>query len=315
MKLYMAPLEGLTIHTYRNAFAKYYGGADKLFTPFIAAEGSRKMKKREINDILPNNNRGLYIVPQIISNNSDNFIKFAEILKEYGYNEVNLNMGCPSGTVVSKGKGAGLLKDKAKLKEFLDRIYSGIPDMNVSVKTRIGINEPEEIEELMDIFNRFPVYELIIHPRVREDYYNGKPHMEEFMYALKKSRNPVCYNGDINTPEDYAELTRKCGDIPVMFGRGLIRNPSLLNIIRHGNDCMTDKLTLKSFHDDIYNEYCDTMPGETVVIYKMKEIWHYMIDLFEENAGYIRMLKKSHNLVQYKVFADRIFREGRLRLI
>ena len=312
MKLYMAPLEGLTIHTYRNAFAKYYGEADKLFTPFIAAEGSRRMKKREIKDILPENNRGLYIVPQIISNNGDNFVKFAGILGEYGYREINLNMGCPSGTVVSKGKGSGLLKDKAKLKEFLDRIFSGLPDMNVSVKTRIGISEPGEIEELMDIFNCFPIHEIIIHPRVREDYYNGKPHMDRFMYALKKSRNPLCYNGDINTPGEYDGLIEKCGEIPVMCGRGLVRNPSLFNMIRHGKNRMTDIGTLKNFHDEIYREYRDTMPGETVVIYKMKEIWHYMIDLFEENESYIRMLKKSHNLVSYKVFADRIFREGRL---
>lgn len=314
MQLYMAPMEGITIHTYRNIFARYYGGADKLFTPFIAAEGSYKMKKREICDIAPENNGDLYIVPQIISNDAANFIRFARIMKDMGYGEVNLNLGCPSGTVVSKGKGAGFLGRKKQLDEFLYDIYSGLTDINISVKTRIGLKDAGEIAELTEIFNRYPVYELIIHPRIREDYYNGSPRMEEFMYALGASVNPVCYNGDIRTSDDYDRLIQACGrDIPVMAGRGLIRNPSLFNIIRRGKSGMTDKETLRLFHDAIYGEYRGTMPGETVVIFKMKEIWRYMIDLFEDNSAYARLLKKSHALSDYNIFVNRIFRECRLK--
>ncbi|MCI8307669.1 MAG: tRNA-dihydrouridine synthase family protein [Lachnospiraceae bacterium] len=314
MQLYMAPMEGLTVHTYRNVFGAYYGGADKLFTPFIAAEGSHKMKKREISDIAPENNKGLSIVPQIISNDAANFIRFARIIHEMGYDEVNLNLGCPSGTVVSKGKGSGFLGRKKELDEFLKAIYSELTDINISVKTRLGLKTPDEIEELMKIFNRYPIYELIIHPRVREEYYNGKPHMEEFMYALGTSMNPVCYNGDINTPDDYDRIIQACGrKLPVMAGRGLIRNPSLFNMIRRGEHAMTDKDTLRRFHDKVYSEYRDTMPGERVVIFKMKEIWRYMIDLFEQNDLYARLLKKSHVLSDYTIFVNRIFRECELK--
>lgn len=315
MKLYTAPMEGLTNHVFRNNFSKYYGGADKLFTPFIAAEGSIKLKKREVNDIAPENNQGQFVVPQIISNNADNFIRFARIIAEMGYKEVNLNLGCPSGTVVSKGKGSGFLAKPDLLDEFLEMIYENLTDIDVSIKTRIGLKKPEEIENLMKIYNRYPISELIIHPRVREDYYNGKPRMDEFMYALKNSANPVCYNGDVNTVSDYENIIQICGkEIPVMFGRGLVRNPSLLNMIRYGEDKMTDKALLRQYHDEIYGIYRETMPGETVVIYKMKEIWHYMIDLFENNETYIKLLKKSHVLTDYNIFVKRIFRECELKM-
>ena len=314
MQLYMAPMEGLTVHTYRNVFDAYYGGADKLFTPFIAAEGSHKMKKREICDVTPENNKGLNVVPQIISNDASNFIRFARIIKEMGYEEVNLNLGCPSGTVVSKGKGSGFLGKKKQLDEFLHCIFTELTDINVSVKTRLGLKAPGEIEGLMAIFNRYPIYELIIHPRVREEYYNGKPHIEEFIFAMGASVNPVCYNGDINTSDDYDRIIQACGkELHVMAGRGLIRNPSLFNIIRSGKNAMTDKDTLRRFHDAVYSEYRCTMPGERVVILKMKEIGRYMIDLFEGNAEYARLLKKSHILTDYNIFVNRLFRECELK--
>lgn len=314
MLLYMAPMEGLTVHTYRNMFDAYYGGADKLFTPFIAAEGSHKMKKREIFDISPENNEGLHVVPQIISNDASNFIRFARIIKGMGYDEVNINLGCPSGTVVSKGKGAGFLGRKKQLNEFLHDIYSELADIHISVKTRLGLSAPDEIEELIDIYNKYPIYELIIHPRVREEYYNGKPHMEEFLYALRASVNPVCYNGDINTLDDYGMLIQACKkELPVMAGRGLIRNPSLFNMIRRGKNAMTDKETLRQFHDAVCSEYRASMPGERVVVFKMKEIWHYMIDLFDGNAAYAKLLKKSHILSDYHIFVNRIFRECELK--
>ena len=311
--IYMAPMEGLTVHTFRNAWNACYGGADKLFTPFIAAEGSRKMKAREIKDILAENNVGVYVVPQIISNNADNFIRFARLIEQRGYNEVNLNLGCPSGTVVAKHKGSGFLGKPSELDRFLEQIYNGLADMKVSVKTRIGLNDPEEIYGLLKIYNRYPIHELIVHPRIRTDYYKHEPRMEFFDYIYNNSTNPVCYNGNIYSVRDYHELVKRYPDVTaVMLGRGLIRNPALIGMIKGSLDGI-DKDNLKAYHDRIYKEYKSTIDTERVVIYKMKEIWCYMLDLFEDDGTYRRLLNQSDRLSEYSVFAGKIFRECNIK--
>lgn len=313
VKLYMAPMEGLTVYVYRQLWNQYYGGADKLFTPFIAAEGSRRMKNREIKDILPENNENSYVVPQIISNNADNFIRFAGIIHEYGYNEVNLNLGCPSGTVVAKHKGAGLLGRPEELDRLLDKIYSGLNDMKISVKTRIGLNDPDEIYELMKIYNRYPINELIVHPRIRKDYYRHEPRMLYFDYIYNNSVNPICYNGNIYSKSGYDELMKQYPGLKaVMIGRGLIRNPALVGIVK-GRYNNIDIGILREFHNAVYSEYKRTIDNERVIIYKMKEIWCYMLDLFEDDGTFRRMLNKSNVISEYNVFAGRIFAECSLK--
>lgn len=328
MKYYMAPLEGITVHTYRNAYNEYFGGIDKYFTPFIAAEGSLKMKKREIKDILPENNEGIYLVPQIISNNADNFIRFAHLLRDRGYKEINFNLGCPSGTVVSRHKGAGFLAKPDELDVFFDKIFNALADMDISVKTRIGVNDENEIYKIMEIYNRYPIYELIVHPRIRADYYSNSPRMDIFRYIYDVSNCPVCYNGDIKYAADYARIAGEyTGLSAVMTGRGLIRNPMLARSMKEraealsakdgeevlsakdGAELLPARDTLRQFHDRIYGEYKSTMPGERVVIYKMKEIWIYMIDIFDDDGSYMRLLKKTGGLSDYNVFVNRIFSE------
>lgn len=310
MKYYMAPLEGITVYTYRNAYREFFGNIDKYFTPFIAAEGSLKMKKREIKDILPENNPDIFLVPQIISNNADNFIRFARLIGDRGYKEINFNLGCPSGTVVARHKGSGFLAKPDDLDMFFDKVFNELSDMNISVKTRIGVNSEDEIYRLMEIYNRYPIYELIVHPRIRADYYSNVPRMDKFRYIYDVSRNPVCYNGDINTAEDYNKIAKEYKELPaVMCGRGIIRNPMLVCNIKDGSFKKPDREVLRKFHDRIYNEYKETIPGERVIIYKMKEIWVYMKDLFDDDGKYIRLLKKSECISDYSIFVNRIFSE------
>lgn len=178
----MAPLEGITGYIFRTTYHKYFGGIDKYFTPFISPNQKKICRTREKKDILPENNEGMNVIPQILTNNSEMFLKTVDYLKDYGYREVNLNLGCPVGTVVSKKKGAGFLSDPGRLRSFLDDIFSHC-DIQISVKTRIGMEDPEEFESLIRIFNQFPIFELIIHPRIREDYYKNQPNMKVFSYG------------------------------------------------------------------------------------------------------------------------------------
>ena len=183
MKLYLAPLEGITSYIYRKALYQCFDGFDKYFIPFIRAKQNLNFSGREKKDISPENNSGMYAVPQILTRNADDFLRTANQLKEYGYQEVNLNLGCPSKTVVTKGCGAGFLTRPEELEQFLDRIFSKT-DMKISVKTRLGMENAEEFPRLMEIYNRFPMEELIIHPRVQKDFYKNIPNLEAFGEAL-----------------------------------------------------------------------------------------------------------------------------------
>lgn len=311
MKLYFAPLEGISWYVYRNIHARHFKAADCYVTPFIAPNQKREIRNKDKQDILPEHNQGLRVVPQIIGNRADEFVDTAKQLQELGYREINLNLGCPSGTVVAKGKGSGFLAKPEELERFLTEIYDGL-DMEISIKTRIGRYDPDEFYELLDLFNRFPIKELIIHPRIQKEFYNGKPHMEQFAYAYTHSKNPVCYNGDIFTKEDYVNLIKAYPDLEsVMIGRGLLANPALLEEIR--GEGKTDKQRMRAFHDELLGTYEQLLSSDVTVLHKMKELWHYMICVFENGEKYGKKIRKSKTLPEYKGIINGLFAECGIR--
>ncbi|MBU3803274.1 MAG: tRNA-dihydrouridine synthase family protein [Candidatus Cellulosilyticum pullistercoris] len=310
MKFYFAPMEGITGYIYRNAHAAFFGDVDKYFTPFIAANQFGKLSTRELHDILPEHNEGIVVVPQILTNNAEDFIRTSKTLKAFGYNEVNLNLGCPSGTVVSKNKGSGFLSQREALDQFLEAVFSEAVT-KISVKTRIGKDAPEEFYELIKIFNKYPMEELMIHPRIQKDYYKNKPNMDVFKDAIALSKNPVCYNGDIFTAKDYERFSEGFQDVnTVMLGRGLIANPGLVgDIKRH---CKLDKQLLRAFHDRLYEGYQDILSGERNVLFKMKEAWFYMIYMFEDYEKHAKKIRKSQRLSDYEKAVASLFEEREL---
>lgn len=306
MKYYLAPMEGITGYIYRNSYEKFFGNIDKYFTPFIVANKSRSLKTKELRDVLPENNKGMNIVPQILTNDSEDFINTSRRLQQLGYNEVNLNLGCPSGTVVSKNRGSGFLAKREELDIFLDEIFK-IDDMKISIKTRIGKNSPEEFYELIKIYNKYPLEELIIHPRTQKDFYGNKPNLEVFKDALSLSTNLVCYNGDIFTADDHNKLIKTFPEVnTVMLGRGILANPGLMNEIK--NNTFIDKEVLKDFHDEILNKYIELFKEDRNAIFRMKELWGYMIYIFSENKKYAKQIKKSQKLSDYNEAVLSLFR-------
>ncbi|MDF2800859.1 MAG: tRNA-dihydrouridine synthase [Anaerocolumna sp.] len=310
MKFYYAPLEGVTGYIYRNAYHKFFSPADKYFAPFIVANLQDGFKTRDIQDILPDNNASIKLIPQLLSNNADYFIHTSKRIKEFGYEEINLNLGCPSGTVVAKYKGSGFLAKPKELDDFLDKIYSaGITD--ISVKTRLGKEDPEEFYHLIEIYNKYPLKELIIHPRIQKDFYKNTPRLEVFNDALELSKNPVCYNGDINKLEDYESLKQRFPSVDtIMIGRGLIRDPFLIEELKGKKEL--SKETLKEFHDTVYMSYRQVISGDRNVLFKMKEIWIFMIDMFTDNTKYLKKIKKSENAHDYEEAINSLFRDREL---
>ncbi|MBS6501734.1 MAG: tRNA-dihydrouridine synthase family protein [Clostridium sp.] len=307
MKYYLAPMEGITGFIYRNTYKEFFDNIDKYFTPFIVPTSSKSFKTKELRDILPENNKGMNIVPQILTNDSDGFITTARKLQQLGYSEINLNLGCPSGTVVSKNRGSGFLAKREELDKFLDEIYK-IDDMKISIKTRIGKDSSEEFYELIKIYNKYPLEELIIHPRTREDFYGNKPNLEVFKDALTLSNSPVCYNGDIFTLDDYNKLSKEFPELnTIMLGRGVLANPGLINEIR--NNANLNKEVLKKFHDEIFNDYRNVFKDDKIAIYRMKELWGYMIYIFSDNKKYAKKIKKSQKVDDYNEAVASLFNE------
>lgn len=294
---YLAPLEGITTFIYRNTFREMFGGMDKYFSPFIAPTSSHNFKGRAKRDILPENNKEMPLVPQILTNHAEDFLYTARRLQEYGYKEINLNLGCPSGTVVSKGRGSGFLAYPEELDRFLDEIYSKT-ETALSIKTRLGKEKPEEFLDLIKIYNKYPIHELTIHPRVQKDFYKNKPDWDIFERALEISRNPVCYNGDIHTCEDYERFRERFPTVEhIMIGRGIIADPGLVRQIQTGKKLSGEELL--EFMEELCSAYHDIMPGEPT-LYKMKEIWSYICQNHLDGAKLWKKIKKVRNLSEYE---------------
>ncbi len=319
------------------------------------------MTTREVRDILPENNTGVVLVPQILTNKTEDFLEIAARLASYGYDTVNLNLGCPSGTVTAKKRGAGFLGEPDALDAFLYEIYEKCP-LHISIKTRLGISDLCEWEALLAIYAKYPVQELIVHTRLLQEFYTGVPHPEAYAQALRRLHDsnskhplsaeiPLCYNGDILSAESLSKAQAKvlsCFDSPdrcdqsgkydsvigrVMIGRGLLRNPALARQLREKQPHTQTTAgqaqgshaakTLRAFHDEILDGYREIMSGDLPVLFKMKDLWTYMIMAFvsfdpaqspeilarQNIEKHLKKIRKADRIAEYQIAVDTLFRE------
>lgn len=269
---------------FRNTLSMHFGCVDKYFTPFISPD-NRIMKTRSSREIIPSNNEGLLVVPQLLTNDCELFNEGAKLIAGFGYKEININFGCPSNTVAAKFKGSGILRSPELMDRFLDGIFNGKgsvltdhPDLRISVKTRVGYNDTSDFEKVIEVLNRYPFSEVIVHPRLKKDLYNGSARMEMFDMACDRLKGDIVYNGDINTAGNFGSLMDKYdGKITaVMIGRGAIRNPGIFRQIRTGS--ATDKKELFDFLIDLHETYKSDFGAENALA-KMKEVWSYTTGL------------------------------------
>ena len=296
MKLYFAPLEGITTYVFRNTHRAVFGGADDYYAPFVSPSDNEKIGRKGFRDILPENNVGTNVKVQVLTNKSESFIKFCEKIKEYGYDEVNINLGCPSATVVGKMRGSGFLRDTDSLKRFFDEIFEKT-DIKISVKTRAGFFSPDEIETLMGIYNNYPLSLLIVHPRTRNDFYRGEIRSEAFLKAYSITKNPLIYNGNIFTKNDYAKIMEKYPDLNgVMLGRGAVANPALFREIKGGARLNTDELL--HFSQELVKNYNGVLRSDTFTLNKMKEIWLHFMWNYPDEKKILKEIKKAGKLTE-----------------
>lgn len=310
MKIYFAPLEGITGYIQRQTFATHFGCVDKYFIPFIQPKQHGHFTSREKKDMAPENNAGLTAVPQLLTNSVHDFLLTIEKLRELGYTEVNLNLGCPSRTVVSKGRGSGQLADTAALDRFLSEIFENA-QVDISIKTRIGLVDPSEFETILPIFQKYPLKELIVHPRVQKEMYKGTPHKEIFAAAKAAKEFPVCYNGDIVCKTDYEQLIQQFPELDcIMIGRGLLKNPALAREIQGGSPLTKEEV--RHYHDELYARYQKVMFGDRNLLFKMKEFWEFQICSFEDTIKAAKKIRKAQRAYQYEEAVNELFEKCEL---
>lgn len=296
IRLYLAPMEELTGYVFRQVIDRHFGCIDKYFTPFISPD-NRIMKTRSSREIVPSNNEGLNVVPQLLTNDPDLFNEAAKLIASFGYKEININFGCPSNTVASKFKGSGILRAPELMDEFLDGVFNGKdsalisnPGLLISVKTRIGYNDPSDLENIINVLERYPFSEVIVHPRLKKDLYGGTPRMELFDMTCDRLTKDIIYNGDIFAADDHEKLLNKYnGRISaVMIGRGAVQNPGIFRQIRTGQ--VMTKNELFDFLADLYYSYTKAH-GEQNALAKMKEVWSYTVRFIEDEKERARIHK------------------------
>ncbi len=306
-----APLDGITKVVFRRVWAAHFGGADRYFIPFFSPTDQHILTDRDRREIDPANNGGLPLVPQVMTCRAKDFLWAAEVVADMGYTEVNLNLGCPSGTVTAKGKGAGFLAKPEELDRFFDQVFSKVR-MPVSVKTRLGIQEPEEFARLLEIYNRYPIACLTIHARVQKEKYRGPVHLDAFAQALAESRNPVCYNGDLRTAAEVEALSQRFPSVEaVMIGRGAVADPALLRKLRGGPAATKEEL--QAFTQDLYRAYQAFYGQVGTAAQRMREVWFYLIHLFENADRLNKKLRRFKNPGEYESVEAAIFRDLSLR--
>ena len=318
MKFYFAPMDGITDYVYRKIVWKHFPYVDKLYAPFIQPNERPIIVPKEEFEIHPDNNKNIPVVPQILTCDYNGFIRVGKILEEYGYNEINLNLGCPAKIIVSKGKGAGMLADVYDLKKFFDEIFKYEWNAKITVKTRLGLTENADFTELMEVFAKYPIEELTVHPRFRTDFYNGSPRLEEFdkvFEVLERTNNTsikVCYNGNINSTDDADYITNKFPNInSIMLGRGALSNPALIRQLKGGEGISKEEFI--AFHDDILNSYKAINFTDMLLMYKMKEMWNYWCDTVDCDIEILKKLRLADTVEQYYQIMDEIYNNWKIK--
>ncbi len=310
-RLWLAPLRGLTDAEYRSAFGRHFKGIDLAIAPFVTTHGGQRIKTTHVRDLLPANNRDMTVIPQILSKNPDDFTRLANHFFEMGYACVNLNLGCPFPQVANKGRGSGMLPFPDRIEAFLDAVIPRLAG-RMSIKTRLGRHKPDEIQQLIPVFNRYPLREIIIHPRTGVQMYTGRPDWEAFAVCLHALELPVIYNGDITGRASFNRLRARFPEVSGwMIGRGVLANPFLPGVLKSGQEDREDNAArFYRFHNDLLERYRRRLHGPGHLLNRMKGFWNYFANGFQGSVKGRKRIHKSRSLDQYQEAVKAFFDHG-----
>ncbi len=306
--LILAPIRGITDHIFRTLFQRHFGGTDQAIAPFINPQPHANFDARQLHDLLPENNVDLPVIPQFLHPDPDGLLALARGLHDLGYTEINWNLGCPAPMVTRKRRGSGLLPHPEAILALLDFVLPRIP-LRLSIKTRLGLNHPDELTTLLPLLNDYPLTEIIIHARLGKQLYTGSADPDHFGHCLALSRHPLVYNGDITTPAIMARLQAQFPGLRKwMIGRGLLADPFLaLTIKGHHPSPEQRRARLKAFHQELFTTYQNHLNGPGHLLGRMKQLWFYLAASFPEQQKLWKRIKKTSTVEQYGAIIDQLF--------
>lgn len=310
IKIYQAPLQGFTDFDFRKALAESFGGVDKYFIPYLSYGKGREIKKSQLREVFPENNESLPVVPQVLFSDQAELFDLVTILIDYGYQEINLNLGCPYPMATNRGRGAAWLEKPEALNEILQQLYAKSFPAKFSVKMRAGMSNDQDAKAVFDVLNQFPLEELIFHPRTASQMYDGKANPQLFLKAILQVKHPIVYNGDISSVADFQELRNILPEqTSWMIGRGLLTNPALAVQLK-GEIFETKALRklMREFHDQLLEAYSARLQGDGHIVMKMSQFWTYFSESFENPHKAMKLVKKSSSLLKYNAAVTEIFR-------
>lgn len=310
--LLSSPLQGFTDFRFRNAFHKYFGGIDTFYSPYIKLNGKLVIKGSYERDILPENNSTLNVIPQIITNDAEEFLFVAKYVQQFGYKELNWNLGCPYPMVAKCGMGSGLISNTSQIEHILKLVHNET-DIIVSMKMRMGYENPTEILDVFPILEQYPIKNIAIHARIGKQLYKGGVDLDSFQKCLDTSKQKIYYNGDITSVEKFRTMQERFPSIDHwMIGRGLIANPFLPSMIKNNTtEYPKNKLEIfEAFHDTIYQEYDAYLQGPTPIRMKMLGFWEYFSESFSNPQKTYKKIKKAGNSKNYESAVKEIFKNG-----
>lgn len=311
--LVVAPMEGLTGFPFRRVHAHFFGAADAYFLPFVTPTTLPRFTERQMRELAPDVNIGIKAVPQLLTHRVEDFVWAAKALADLGYDEVNLNLGCPAGTVVAKGKGSGFLREPFELQRFLDKIFSADLPIQISVKTRIGWADEQEFDLLADVYNHYPqMKSLTIHPRVRSDFYKGEIRENVFEHYFYTFKMPIGFNGDVITVSDLERVKTKYRPLAhIMVGRALMADPALFRKAKGGAAATLSEI--QTYYDALLESYCVAFGNVKNALMRMKEYWFFQHNLFDNAERAVKAIYKAKTMEDYLSATRQIYENCPLR--
>ncbi|MFM2368947.1 MAG: hypothetical protein RL619_1247 [Bacteroidota bacterium] len=312
--LLSSPLQGFTDFRFRNAQNKLFGGIDTYYSPYIRLNGKLVIKPSYERDLLPENNIGLEVIPQVITNDADEFLFVAKYVRELGYNELNWNLGCPYPMVTKSGMGSGLISNPEKINNILHRAHSE-SDIIVSMKMRLGYENSEEILDVLPILDKYPIKNIAIHARIGKQLYKGGVHLDAFQQCIDNTIHKLYYNGDITSVAKFHEMQQRFPSIDHwMIGRGLISDPFLPSMIKNNTmEYPVNKMELFSaFHDTLYAIYSESLSGSAHILLKMYHLWEYFSTTFSNPHKVLKQIKKAQSIRNYEAAVAAIFKNEKI---